>query len=206
MRNISTSHLLLPANQSYEEKALLKQVAAGNEAAFNQLFERHRNGVYLHALTYAKSPEFAEELVLDIFMKIWDNRERLPEVDHFPGYLFILSRNQVISAMRKRLEQPVTDMDLTQWATHGMGPDKHLEFKEVQVMLEKGIAALSPQQRTAFTLSRHEGKTYDEIAAIMGISKRTVNFHIVGALNTLRHFFYSRTAPLLAYLVTFLLS
>jgi RNA polymerase sigma-70 factor (family 1) len=196
----------LPADQSYEEKALLQRVAEGNEAAFNQLFERHRNGVYLHALTYTKSPEFAEELVLDIFMKIWNNRQRLVEVDHFPGYLFILSRNQVISAMRKRLEQPITDVDLTQWETQVMRPDKHLEFKEVQSLLEKGIAALSPQQRTAFTLSRKEGKTYDEIAVIMGISKRTVNFHIVGALNSLRHFFYSRTASLLAYIATLLLS
>lgn len=194
----------MPADQPYDEKVLLTQLAAGNEAAFNQLFERHRNGIYLHALTYTKSPEFAEELVLDIFMKIWDNRERLPEIAHFPGYLFILSRNQLVSAMRKRLEQPFTDMDLTQWESPGTGPDKHLELKEVQALLEKAIASLPPQQRTAFTLSRTDGKTYDEIAAIMGITKRTVNFHIVGALNTLRHFFYSRTIMLLAYLAVFL--
>lgn len=195
----------MPEDQPYEEKALLTKVAEGSETAFNQLFRQYRNGVYLHALTYTKSPEFAEELVLDIFLKIWNNRSDLTEVRHFEGYLFILSRNQVISAMRKRLNTPVAGLDLAQWAATGMTPDKHLEFKEVQALLEQAIAGLPAQQRTAFTLSRNEGKTYEEIAAIMGISRRTVNFHIVGALNTLRHFFYTRIVTVLAWLATWML-
>ncbi|UYQ93824.1 RNA polymerase sigma-70 factor [Chitinophaga horti] len=196
----------MPAELSYDEKALLLRVSEGDETAFNFLFGQHRNDVYLHALTYTKSPEFAEELVLDIFMKIWNGRSRLTEVDNFRGYLFILSRNQVISAMRKRLEQPVSDDALAFLETPGMRPDSHLEFKEVQSLLEKALATLSPQQRTAFHLSRTEGKTYEEIAEIMGISRRTVNFHMVAALNTLRQYFYRHAAPFALYLTAHFLS
>ncbi|MBV7533030.1 RNA polymerase sigma factor [Chitinophaga sp. sic0106] len=190
----------MSTDQPYVETDLLHRVAAGEEDAFNQLFAQYRNDVYLHALTYTKSPEFSEELVLDIFLKIWENREKLTEITHFKGYLFILSRNQVISAMRKCLLQPVTGMDLSYQISDWMEPDKRLEYKEAQALLEKAIATLSPQQRTAFTLSRAEGKTYEEIAAIMGISKRTVNYHIVAALNALRQHLHNNSTSLVIYL------
>lgn len=196
----------MPADFPYDDETLLRRVAGGNEKAFNQLFAQHRNHVYIHALTYTKSPELAEELVLDIFLKIWNDREKLLEVENFRGYLFILSRNQVISAMRKQLEQPLPEEALALWETPGARPDGRLEFKETQALLARALGTLSPQQRTAFTLSRHEGKTYEEIAGIMGISRRTVNFHIVGALNNLRQFFHQHAGPLAIYIVSRFLS
>lgn len=139
----------------------------------------------MHSLTYSKSPEFSEELVLDIFLKIWNNRLQLKNVQSFKNYLFILSKNHIISAMRKRLAEGKAMTTLSDLNEEVMLP-RQLELKETEQLLQKAIEELPQQQKTAFMLSRVDNKTYDEIAEIMGITKRTVNFHIVQALNTLR--------------------
>lgn len=171
------------------EKELLTRVAEGDEAAFSRLFEVYRNDVFMHALTYSKSVQFSEELVLDIFFKIWSNRHQLESIQHFKNYLFILSKNHIISAMRRRLREGVAATTLEEITTEMMSPSQRLEMKEVEHLIHKAIDGLPAQQKIAFTLSRLESKTYDEIAEIMGITKRTVNFHIVQALNTLRNVF-----------------
>lgn len=144
----------------------------------------------MHALTYSKSPQFSEELVLDIFLKVWHNRAQLPDILHFKNYLFILSKNQIISAIRKQLTELKNTDALSDLTETALLPNKQLEAKESAAMLHQAIEQLSGQQKIAFTLSRFEKKTYEEIGAIMGITKRTVNFHIVAALNALREILY----------------
>lgn len=194
---------ILPPNAQNNEQELLLRVAEGDEAAFKELFGLFRNDVYMHSLTYTKSPEFSEELVLDIFLKVWNNRSQLTDIKHFKNYLFILSKNHIISAMRKRLVDGKAMTSLEQLKEEVLQPFRHLEARETERLLLKTIDNLPQQQRTAFTLSRMENKTYDEIASIMGITRRTVNFHIVQALNTLRDALYNKTwLSILFYLFT----
>ncbi len=81
---------------------MLIGVAAGNEEAFSRLVNLYRNKVFSHALTFVKSYEEAEEITQDIFVKVWVNRHRLPEVKDFKNYLFILGRNHLVSAIRRK--------------------------------------------------------------------------------------------------------
>lgn len=177
----------LEYTSAYDEKELLGRVAEGDEAAFTVLVDAYRNKVFSHALTYVKSYEVAEELVQDIFMKVWTNRHRLPEVEQFKNYLFILGRNQLVSAIRKKVTI-TTSPDSADIAEDLLLPDKQYYYKETYAAIMEGIERMSPRQKEVFTLSRIEHLSYDEISGRLGISKSAVKFHIILALNFLREF------------------
>ena len=180
-----------------EENELLRLVSLGDNSAFTLLFDRYQNKVYSHALTFVKSPQNAEEIVTDIFLKVWNNRKELPEIKNFKNYLFILSRNYLVSSIRKKVSLTVEiNKD---WMEDILQPDKQYHLKETHQVLMRGIEQLSPQQKKIFKMSRLDGLTYDEIAKSLSISSRTVKFHIILALNYLReHARHHQLYPLLA--------
>lgn len=194
--------ILLDHNELYNEPVLLLQIAAGDETAFSTLVTRYWARIYGHALTYAKSLPAAEEITQDVFMDIWNSREKLRDVEHFSNYLFIVARNRIFKAIRKRLEETTALEDIHPAADIWL-PDQQAEYREIQALLTKGIALLPPVRRQVFTMSRMEGKGYDEICRELQISRNTVKEHIVKALNFLRHYMAGHGRPLLS-LLTFL--
>jgi RNA polymerase sigma-70 factor (ECF subfamily) len=170
-----------------KENELLGLIALGDNNAFTLLFDRYYNKVYSHALTFVKSPQDAEEMVTDIFLKVWNNRQKLPEIKNFKNYLFILSRNYLVSTIRKKVSSTV-EMDKDEWLEDILQPDKQYHLKETYEVILQGIEQLSPQQNKIFKMSRLDGLTYDEIAKSLCISSRTVKFHIILALNYLREY------------------
>lgn len=182
-------------NSTYNEKELLLEVSRGNLSAFSYLLDQYRNRLYSHALSYIKSCEEAEELVQDIFLKVWANRQRLPEVENFKNYLFILSRNQLVSAVRKRVKPTVVPDEND--CNENLLPDGQLEWKETYHQIQQAINRLTPQQKAVFTLSRFENYTYEQIAAQLQISTATVKFHMVAALSTLREILHYKVYLLL---------
>jgi RNA polymerase sigma-70 factor (ECF subfamily) len=140
--------------------------------------------VYTQANVYLRSAALAQEITQDVFIKIWATRERLPQVNNFSAYLFIVTRNELISALRKKgLEQTNLSETLEE---SGWIPDQQLQYKESYKLLLEAIEALPPGRRTVFKLSRLEGLSYDEIARQLDISRNGVKDHIVKALLFLR--------------------
>lgn len=159
-------------------------ITQDDQAAFSVLFHNYWNKVYTQAITYLKSSELAQEITQDVFLKIWSSRERLREVQSFSDYLFIISRNEIISALRKKninLVEPSHELQEIL-----MQPDKQLHYKESYNKILSLIDQLPPTRKKVFTLSRLEGKSYEEIGAELGISRNGVKDHIVKALNFLR--------------------
>jgi len=176
----------LPINSSHKEE-LLRQVAAGDEYAFNRLVAIHWDRVFSHAMTYTLSYLEAEEITQDIFLKIWNNREKLEQVNNLLDYLFILGRNHIISSLRKKVVK-TTAIDSDYRIAEELLPDRQLEIKQLKGLILKGMEQLPPQQQNVFRLARMEGLAYDEIADRLKITKRTVRFHMVLAFNFLREY------------------
>ena len=84
------------------ETTLLRDVAEGDGKAFRLLFERYWRSVYGVALAFTKSPGLAEEMVQDIFLRIWLKREKLSDVEKFDDYLFIVARNHIFNKLKKK--------------------------------------------------------------------------------------------------------
>lgn len=182
------------------ERELLTQVAAGDEAAFRSIVRFYHPRVFSHALAFTKSYPEAEEITQDIFIKVWEQRSKLPGIGHFRNFLYILGRNQIISAMRRlsiktgeATEEPLEDALL---------PDRQYQYKETYSLILKAVEQLPPQQKAVFTLSRLEHLSHEQIATRLNISKHAVNWHIVQALNFLRNYLGNYPEALILLLLT----
>jgi RNA polymerase sigma-70 factor (ECF subfamily) len=172
------------SNADGEINAWLVRISAGDEDAFSQLLKRFWNKVYTQALAYLKSAAIAQELTQDVFLRIWTNRSKLSEVDNFPGYLFIITKNEILTQLRKPSTHqvpPDETLEESLWK-----PDQQLQYKESYTILLNGIEQLPPTRKQVFKMSRHEGLSYDAIAARLNISRNGVKDHIVKALLFLR--------------------
>lgn len=167
------------------EPALLLKVAEGDELTYTRLVEKYWQKVVQHALSFVKSYPIAEELTQDIFIQIWDKREKLAEVNSFDNYLFIVSRNLIISHIRKKLIE-TDSLKGEKLQELFFKPDEQYEFKELIEIINDGAALLQEPRRSVFLLSRMEGRDTDYISKELGIATRTVRWHLLQALNFLR--------------------
>jgi RNA polymerase sigma-70 factor (ECF subfamily) len=183
----------------HNEKELLGRIAEGDEAAFTLLLRHFRNKVYTQSLVYLKSALTAQEITQDVFLKVWANRSGLPHIENLSGYLFIITRNEIISALRKKgRELAALSESLVE---NGWIPDQQLLYKESYQLLLQGIEALPPARKDVFKMSRLEGLSYEEIAERQGISRNGVKDHIVKSLLFLRNYLRTHTDDTLILLL-----
>ncbi|RVT71997.1 sigma-70 family RNA polymerase sigma factor [Flavobacterium sufflavum] len=174
---------------SLNESALLLSISAGDESSYTLLVEKYWQKVLQHALSFVKSYPVAEELTQDVFIQIWEKRKKLSEVNSFENYLFIASRNLIISHIRKKLIE-TDSLKGEKLQELFLKPDEQYEFQELVKIINEGAALLQEPRRSVFLLSRMEGRDADYISKELGIATRTVRWHLVQALNFLRNYLH----------------
>lgn len=188
----------LIAATPYNETDLLVQVANGNENAFRRIFDYYWNHIYSVAFAFIKSPVLAEEIVQDVFLKVWQKRDQLPSVDNFPAYLFIMARNHIYNSLRKKsTEQPFVDYMTQLFQESSALPDQELLLKETNRLINQALQQLPVQQRAVYELKRHEGLDQATIAEKLNISRLTVKSHMNKALHFIRHYLQTHANALL---------
>ncbi|SEN07617.1 RNA polymerase sigma-70 factor, ECF subfamily [bacterium A37T11] len=176
---------------THSDKELMHLIANSNQGAFAELYERYWDKLFSVALHTLSSPEDAEEVVQDLFTKIWNIREKLV-IEKEPGaYLAAAVKYQVISRLRIRKrrmalekEQPIDLTALSEDST-----TLYLREKEIMEELERGIQLLPQKCQLVFRLSREQGLSTQEIADELKISTNTVENHLTKALRILREYF-----------------
>ncbi|AHF14552.1 RNA polymerase [Niabella soli DSM 19437] len=173
---------------SYNEPELLRRIAQGDERAFARVVDKYTPVVYPHLLSYLKNTEKAEEIAQDVFLRVWKNRQKLDQIENFPGYVYIITRNRAKSALKELLSDPrQTPIDpLQDLFAHPQSVS--VEVKELSNVLGKAIEALPCRRKEVFMLSRMGHFTYEEIADQLGISRSAVRQHMVQALVFLRSY------------------
>ncbi|MGX5817649.1 RNA polymerase sigma factor [Chitinophaga lutea] len=167
------------------DRSLLLAIASGDEQAFSTLFDRYWSGVYVHILSLLKNTAHAEEVTQDIFLKIWELREKLPELDSFRNYLFIITRNRVLSELRKKPSLPIENDGWMQEEEH-LAPDRQLGYKEFYRQVMDAIEQLPPQKKRVFKMYRVDQLSRSEIVQQTGLSYGTVNQYLVEAVSFLK--------------------
>lgn len=174
-----------------QEKELIIALKQGNEKAFNILYKQYWKQVYNFCRLYLTNMEEAEEVVQDVFVRLWQSRDFLRENDNFKGLLFIISRNLVFNQTRKSFNHDFYTLSLLE-ALENMPEEnsydieKELEAKDLSAYIDLLIAELPPQRQKIFHLSRKEHKSYKEIADLMHLSEKTVEHQVSEALKFLR--------------------
>lgn len=180
----------MPANTLYDEQLILQRIAGGDEPAFKALFDEYKGRLFAFILKFIRSEQVAEELVLDVFMKIWLGRELLGQIRNFDAFLFRVAHNKSIDFLRSAANDSALRELL--WddiqASAGEQPDAQLQKREFEAHVRKAVALLPPQAQKVYQLSRDADMSHDQIAAQLQISRSTVNNHIVAAQRFIRNY------------------
>lgn len=163
----------------HNERELLILASKGDEIAFTQLFYAYHNKLGAYVLQLTRSHETAEEIVQDVFIKIWTNREALAKVEHFGSYIYVLSRNHAFNCLRQMAREQMrkckAEDNIKEWYEN----ENPLKTEEdYYPILDEAVEKLPAQQQTAYILSRRKRLKYEEIAQRMQISRETVKKYL----------------------------
>jgi len=187
------------AGVSSDDRMLLAQMRAGEGDAFAALFSRYYDALCAFATGYTASRAEAEEVVEDVFVRLWELREQLEVRESFKSYLYTATRNRALNRVRdERAEGRRLDEARFDSVPLGMGQptpslDEEVEAGEFARAVARAVEQLPPRARQVFLLHRQHGLTYAEIAAALEISPKTVENLLGRALKHLR----VRLAPFL---------
>ncbi len=175
---------------SYDEAALIEAVKQGDTDAFIHLYNRYHAGLYTYIVRFIKVPELAEDVLQEVFIKLWTVRERVKPGLSLQAYLYRISRNKVFKLLKKISSDQelklkvITEIDLSLNDT-----DNKARWNQYQQMLQSAINALPPQRQKVFRLCREQGKTYKEVAIQLNISPNTVKEHMILATKSVWEYF-----------------
>jgi RNA polymerase sigma-70 factor (family 1) len=191
----------------YNEKALLQQIAQGKETAFRIVFDHYRDAIYSFALKVVRHEMLAEEIVQDVFVKIWINRSGLPEVRQFADFIYIIARNHTFNCLRRLArERKLNSTTTEELQIAGVSAEATVLQRDYDRLLQQAVARLPPQQKLVYTLSREHGLSREEIAEQLNISAGTVKAHMGQALRTIRQYFKTYDNSILSLIAAVLLS
>jgi RNA polymerase sigma-70 factor (ECF subfamily) len=159
-------------------------IALGNQKKFRQLMELTSDELLHFAMGFLRDKEMAEEIVSDVYVKIWNNRKDITKIQNLKSYLFISVKNGCLSHLRKVRNNKIVLLDEYK-DFHFLpieGPENEFIDKEIIQEIHKAIESLPPKCKLAFTLAKINGLKHKEIAEVMEVSEKTVNNHLVAAV------------------------
>lgn len=173
--------------KNYSDQSLVEGLRAGKESCFDELFLRYSSAIFKICRHYHLSQEESEEIVQDVFLKIWEKRTALNQHLSFKSYLYTIAKNQVLKEIRKNSQQ----MAYEKYAIYSTSEadtctENQVFFDDLQMHSKKVINQLSSQRKEVFLMSRFEGLSNDEIATKLNLSKRTVEHHLYHAQKFIR--------------------
>lgn len=162
----------------YDDKELLQRIAEGDERAFCILFEQYHQLLGTHILRITRSQLLTEEIVQDVFLKIWMSRETLSEIRDIKAYLYMVSKNHALNGLKKIARERELHQDMDPELVGNMSGMEHQEEVNYYSLIDEAIDILPPQQKKVYLLSRHERMKYSEIADHLNLSKETVKKYL----------------------------
>jgi RNA polymerase sigma-70 factor (ECF subfamily) len=176
-------------SDNVELKNLLILLKKGDINAFNKLYNLHVKVLYKRVLNLVKDESTCEELIQDLFLKVWQGREGINIDLSFKSFLFTIAQNLVYDFFRKAAHNKRFIEHITHNTTHYYTHiEESLDAKETEEIINKAIEKLPPQRKLVYNLCKKEGRSYQDVSHILNISTATVNSHIVKSNNFIKEF------------------
>ena len=176
------------SNSSQDDKALFIRIANGDGESFTVLFKRYFDRLKWNAVKMLKSEFWAEEIIQDVFMQLWTNRERLIDIESPSAYLFHITANRCLDRIRHQNREVKAQYLLSQahFDQPGSLQQNSYDIRLIETMINEAVRLLPEKGRQVFKLQRTGNFSYQEIADQLGISKNTVRNHMVKSLHFIR--------------------
>ncbi|MDR2811294.1 MAG: RNA polymerase sigma-70 factor [Tannerellaceae bacterium] len=170
-----------------DEQGLIYDLKRGSYQAFNEIYRLYAKRLYVYCLSFTKSPEEAEEIVQDVFVKIWINRASIRQDETLRSLFFIMAKHQLINAYRAKLNHPMYE-EFVNCKEESSPPDVHrkLEYEEFLRRFRSALEKLPPTQQNVIRLSKMEDMSNKEIAGELRLSEQTVKNQLSLGLKTLK--------------------
>lgn len=187
-----------------EEVGLLIAMQSGSQSAFAQIYQMYSARIYLNILKMVKSEYEAQELLQDVFFKVWTKRHLIEPEQSFRSYLFQIAKNTVYNFIRKNnLDKQVQDYVRQRMKEGYTHVEEDLSYRENELWYAETIEQLPTQRKLIYKLCKIDGKSYAEVSELLGISTSTINDHIVKATKFIKDRYLNREATIfmaIAYL------
>lgn len=170
------------------DKELVTLLSRDDHKAFEELYVRYKDKLLRYSLYLLKSESESSDIVQEVFIQLWESRYFLNPSLSFSSFLYTITRNRILNYFKHiDVEGKIREILLDKGDLHET-PETNLLSTEFQQILTEAINHLSPQQKKIFNMSRLEGLSYKEIAALTNISVYTVQEYISDSLRNIRHY------------------
>lgn len=170
-----------------KEREMINEIVEGNEKAFSKMFFHYLPVLKSFAFKFTKSEHATEEIIQDAFVRIWLSRDKLDQVENVKAYLYKYVSNECLSYLRKKLNEEKLIANFTvHHPKDSNQTNEQIQLNEIKRIVASSVNKLPPKRREIYQLSRNEGKSIAEIAAILSISQNTVKNALVTALKYIR--------------------
>ncbi len=156
-----------------------------DQHAYKELFASLYNYLFHFARTLVKSKQSAEEIVSDVFIKVWEKRADLESIDNLKVYLYVSTRNTAYNYLEKQKRNataPIIEF-ATAFTSVYLNPEQLMISADMVVLIQRAIDQLPPKCRTIFKLVKEDGLKYREVAEVLDISVKTVENQLAIALH-----------------------
>lgn len=184
----------------------VRRFVRGDMRAFDNIYIVYNTKLNKFVHSLVKTDADVEEIVQDVFVKTWENREKLKTFTSFESYLFTIAYNTTVSLLRKRLKesQYVEYVKSVQIEIDDSGTAESYDWEEVDKKLNLLIEKMPARQKEVFKMKHFEGFSYKEIADNLGLSVNTIENHIVKAHKYLKENFGKNYLSALLFIHLFL--
>jgi RNA polymerase sigma-70 factor (ECF subfamily) len=191
----------VPFEGIHNEKQLLTQVSQGDRQAFQVLYKSCYPLIQRYILLFEPSPSILDELTQDVFVRIWEKRDRLEAVESFKGYLFLVTRNVVFNFIRAlKVRQKVKELDESS-SPPVNDLENELLFKQYYEIALEAMNKLPPGRRKVLKMSIDDGLSLDEIATELRISRSGVKKQLYAATAYVRQYLQEHGEITLALII-----
>ncbi len=191
-------------NEHTPDYKLVEKLQKGDIEAFDLIFKKYGDRLFGFALKYLKSKEETEELVQDVFLKIWENKKNIKKESSLKSYLFTIAYHNMCRIFRKKHINEKFKEEISTIENHVFNLEEQLEYKATLEQINKLIDKLPEKQKVIFIKSRNEGKSSKEIANEMNLASGTVDNHISLAIKHLRKNIKNNNFELLLFFSIFI--
>ena len=168
------------------DKHLIRAIKGGDTKSFENLFEKYYDKYFSFARALLHDADAAEDILQNVFLKLWLGRDRLDENRSVENYMMVSVRNEIYDFLRLKYNQTVVHGDAPEREDLSADIEAYMTWTEMSDMMDKIIKSMPPQRQRVFMMSRYRNMSSKEIAEALGLSVRTVERHIYLALKDLK--------------------
>ncbi len=177
---------MLVSNEASFE-TLAEGIKSSDHEAYAALFNRMHQPLLRYIFRITRNEAMCLDVLQDVFMKLWEKRENLEVRISVKALLYTMARNQALNALRSAGRNVNADItDIIDPLDQSPGAEQYMTANELDAYFSSWVKELPPRRAEAFILSRYHGLSHHEISDVMGLSKRTIDTHIVHALRFLK--------------------